>query len=66
MHHTNLIEHYKTEQENERNYKNIFFTKSKESIEMIETENKRLKNKIKGLEETIEMKEKKIENFKKN
>lgn len=30
---------------------------------MIEAENNRLKNIIKGLEETIEMKEKKIENL---
>lgn len=66
MHHTNLIAHYKAEQDNERNSKNIFFVKSKESIEMIEAENKRLKNKINGLEETIELKEKKIENFQKN
>ena len=66
MHHTSLIEHYKTEQENERSYKNIFFVKSKESIEMIETENKRQKDKINGLEENIEMKEKKIDNLERN
>lgn len=33
---------------------------------MIEAENNRLKNIIKGLEETIEMKEKKIENLQRN